>query len=150
MSMKIEEQSKLQALLTKCWANFYLKVNSKSRTIFDLVHTMNLLYIAVITPLVIGFNFEMTAELNLMELLSLFISSAWILANFRTQVLIKGVPTLKFRTLLKHYQANGLVYDILGVIPLNILLGQGPIVQKGIVFRSLLRAVRTFSSWRAL
>lgn len=123
MSMKIEEQSKLQALLTKCWVNFYLKVNSKSRTIFDLVHTMNLLYIAVITPLVIGFNFEMTAELNLMELLSLFISSAWILANFRTQVLIKGVPTLKLRTLLKHYQANGLVYDILGVIPLNILLG---------------------------
>jgi len=123
MSMKTEDQSRLQSLLTKCWANFYLKVNSKSRTIFDLIHIMNLLYIAVITPLVIGFSFEMTAELNLMELLSLFISSAWILGNFRTQVLIKGVPTLKFQTLLKHYQANGLVYDILGVIPLNILLG---------------------------
>lgn len=115
----------------------------------DFVHTINLLYIAIITPLTIGFSLDMTYQFNLLEILSLMVSIAWVITNFRTQAQIKGQPTLKYSTLLKHYKNNGLVLDILGTIPFNVMLGQ-KIPPKGILIRSLFRTIRVFSSWRAV
>lgn len=46
----------------------------------------------------------MGPALNALEAASIIISLIWIFGNFRTQVLIKGVPTLELRTLLRHYE----------------------------------------------
>jgi hypothetical protein len=134
----------------KCWKRFYLKVNSRSRKILDWIQILNLLNIAIATPLVIGFQIEMNFELNMLETLSLLLSCGWVFGNMRTQVLIKGVPTLKFKTLLTHYKHNGLILDICGIVPFNIILGQGTPYQSGIVIVSMIRSIRIFSSWRAV
>lgn len=123
--LKLQQENEFQARFIKCWDKFYLKVNSKSRMAMDWIQILNLLYIAVITPAVIGFSIELNFELNMLEFLSIMLSFAWVFSNLRTQVLIKGVPTLKFSTLLTHYKHNGLFLDICGVIPFNILFGQG-------------------------
>ena len=65
-------------------------------------------------------------------------------------MLIKGVPTLKFKTLLTHYKHNGLLLDICGMVPFNIILGQSAPYQSGIVIISIVRSIRIFSSWRAV
>lgn len=41
------------------WQRLYFQVNSRSRRLFDLIQTINLIYIAIFTPLVIGFSMEM-------------------------------------------------------------------------------------------
>ena len=78
---------------------------------------MNLLYVALSTIVIVAFSIEMDSEFLFIETLSLILSVVWIIGNFRTQVLIKGVPSLKIQTLFKHYMLNGLVLDICGAIP---------------------------------
>ena len=71
--------------LWRYWQRFYFKANSRARKVVDFIHAINLLYIAVSTPLVIGFSIEMTYQNNLLESLSLIVSIAWVITNFRTQ-----------------------------------------------------------------
>jgi hypothetical protein len=71
--------------LWRLWEKFYFKSNSRARKVMDFVHTLNLLLIAILTPFIIGFNLEMNFQFNLFESLSLIVSIAWIITNFRTQ-----------------------------------------------------------------
>jgi hypothetical protein len=89
--------------LQRLWHKVYFKANSRVRKLVDFVHTINLLYIAIVTPLLIGFSIEMTYQINVLESLSLLVSIVWVIVNMRTQAWIKGQPTLKYSTLLKHY-----------------------------------------------
>lgn len=109
--------------LLKCWSKSYFKANSNSRKFLELLHTINLFYIAICTPLLIGFSIQMTQVINIVEVLSLVVSFAWIVSNFRTQVIVKGQPTLEFSVLLANYKRSGLYHDICGIIPINIVLG---------------------------
>lgn len=59
----------------------------------------------------------------MLEALSLLVSSFVILLRFRTPVFNKGMPTLSFDNVLRHYWHNGLLGDISGMIPLNLILG---------------------------
>ena len=59
----------------------------------------------------------------MLEALSLLVSSFVILLRFRTPVFNKGMPTLSFDKVLRHYWHNGLLADIWGMIPLNLILG---------------------------
>ena len=81
---KEAEQSLFKRKLLKCWRRSYLKENSKSRKSLELIHTINLFYIAIFTPLMIGFSMEMTKLINFVETISLLVSFAWIVLNFRT------------------------------------------------------------------
>lgn len=79
-----DNEQSCQSILHSVWQRMYFKRNSTSRRAFDLVQIVNLFYIAVATPLVIGFSIEIDSNLKGLEFLSLFISVAWICGNFRT------------------------------------------------------------------
>ena len=81
---KEAEQSFLKRKLLKCWKRSYLKANSKTRKSLELIHTLNLFYIGIFTPLMIGFSMEMSRLINIVEAVSLLISLAWIVLNFNT------------------------------------------------------------------
>ena len=134
----------------------YFYPNSTSRRVFDVIQIVNLMYIAVATPLVIGFSIEIDANLKGLEVFSLLISFIWIFGNFRTQLLIKGKPTLEPSVLYMNYKIGGLGYDILGIIPFNLIFNPplnedvAKLSYAWITCRALLRSIRTFSAWRAL
>jgi len=48
------------------------------------------MYIAVLTPLIIGFKIPLFISYDIVEVVSLVFSIVYILINFRTQVLVKG------------------------------------------------------------
>jgi len=70
--------------LWRYWRRFFFKANSRARKIVDLMHTLNLLYIAIMTPYLIGFSVKMTYQYNMLESLSLIVSIGWVITNFRT------------------------------------------------------------------
>lgn len=41
----------------------------------------------------------------------------------RTPVMLKSKPTLRFRNVLNNYYNDGLIIDLLGLLPLNLILG---------------------------
>jgi hypothetical protein len=43
--------------------------------------------------------------------------------NLRTPIIVKGGYTLNFNLIIKNYLNNGLIFDIFGFIPLNLILG---------------------------
>lgn len=65
---------------------------------------------------------------------------------------MKGQPTLNFNTIWQYYKNDGLFYDVLGVIPFNLIIGnlQPPGTAGIAIFRAVLRTVRILSAWRAL
>lgn len=92
----LEKERAVSKCLSFLQKNFYFKVNSKGRHIISSLQIINLFYIALSTPYIVGFSIQMTSELNFIESISIAFSAVWILFNFRTQVIIKGVPSLEF------------------------------------------------------
>lgn len=96
---------------------------------------MNLLYIAVTCPLYIGFNIEAAGLTLVLEVISHLVSGFVIWSNFRTPLVDeKGEKSVDLEKLFKHYLKNGLVVDVFGMLPLNIVLSlsfrlRGPDVQ---------------------
>lgn len=117
---------------------------------FDLIQILNLLYIAVSTPVIIGFGLKYTSSLTLMEVVSLLLSAMWIVVNFRTQALVKGNYSLKFHIILKNYMNNNLYLDLLGILPFNLLIGLNKETDNNIVISSLFRSVRILSCWKSI
>lgn len=113
----VSGNGRLTACLDYMADRFFLKINSRMRKCLDFVQFVNLLYIALVSPIIVAFELEMSSSMVALELVSLLLSVGWVIGNLRTQVLIKGVPTLKIQTLLKHYMLNGLVADLCGTIP---------------------------------
>jgi hypothetical protein len=46
-----------------------------------------------------------------------------IFVNLRTPIVYEGEHTLKLMPILKQYIKKGLILDLMGALPLNILLG---------------------------
>ena len=111
---------------------------------------------AVTTPLLIGFGIPMDSRVKGVESISVIYSVFFIVVNFRTQLLVKGRPTLELRKIFQSYRLSGLWSDALCIIPLNLCLA--PAIDEDIhthsrvwlFVRALLRAVRTFGVWRAV
>lgn len=77
---------------------------------------------AIAIPLHIAFIDEMQVTL-ILEILSLIIQAVVVFVNFRTPIYVKGVYTLNLKAIIRNYFNNGLIYDILGLLPLNLILG---------------------------
>ena len=58
--------------------------------------------------------------------------------------MIKGTPTLKFKTVALHYYRNGMLLDIVGALPFNLFFGIAGSNHPIIV---LLRVCRIASVW---
>lgn len=59
--------------------------------------------------------------------------------------MVKGGFTLGFIPILKNYYNNGMIYDLLGTLPLNIILASQSYSYPDIVGISFLRLLRIFA-----
>ena len=79
-----DDLNKVLNWVLKKGKNFYFTKNSMKRKIIDIIQILNLMYIAIVTPLTIGFRIEITMGFALTEVVSLIMSVFWIIINFRT------------------------------------------------------------------
>lgn len=106
---------------SSCCSDFYIKVNSRPRRVLEFVQLLNLIYIAFSTPMHISFKIKMAGLTMFLEVVSLIFSVFVILINFRTPVIVKGKTTLEFKKVLSHYWQNGILIDLCGILPFNLI-----------------------------
>ena len=109
------------ACATACCKDMYISVNSKPRRVLELLQLLNLIYIAFMTPMYISFKIKMTGLFTLLESVSLIISLFVIILNFRTPVIVKGRTTLEFKKVAHVYWQNGILIDLCGILPFNLI-----------------------------
>ena len=56
-----------------------------------------------------------------LETVSIIISLLVIILNFRTPVIVKGRATLEFKTVAHYYWQNGILIDLCGILPFNLI-----------------------------
>ena len=104
---------------------------------------MNIIYIAVAIPYNVAFVDKTSIDLFVgFEGISIFIQSMVILSNFRTPVVIAGGYSLEFMPVLKNYARNGLLIDLVGAVPFNMVLGIVKLENKSLYITALLRLTR--------
>ena len=64
--------------------------------------------------------------------------------------MVKGEATLKIRKVLKYYWQNGLLLDIFGLLPLNLILGIISTRKPHILVIAFLRSLRIISAWKSM
>lgn len=85
---------------------------------------INLVYIAIAVPFHVAFLPKLENSVALFfESLSIALQVMEIFVNLRTPIVYEGEHTLKFMPILKQYIKKGLILDLMGALPLNILLG---------------------------
>lgn len=88
------------------------------------MHMVNLIFIAFSVPFDIAFIDTIDCDVFLiLECISSFIQLLVIIVNFRTPVFYFGGYTLNFQPVMKNYFANGMIYDLFGLFPINLVLG---------------------------
>lgn len=89
----------------------------------SIVQLLNTWYIAISIPLEVAFLGKLHPALVVTEIISIFLSIAVLVVYFRTPTLTKGGLTLSFMAVLKSYLRHGLIFDLMGALPLNLLFG---------------------------
>lgn len=98
--------------------------SSRTRTILDFIHMINLVYIALAVPFHVAFLPLLDNKVVLFfEILSIVLQVLAIIVKVRTPIVYEGEHTLKFIPILKNYLKKGLIIDLMGALPLNIVLG---------------------------
>jgi len=88
-------------------------------------------------------------NLILIEVISLIYSIFIVVANFRTPVMVKGEATLKIKQVLKYQWQNGLLLDLLGILPFNLIFGILDLSHEQILW-AILRCLRIGSAWKSM
>ena len=114
---------------------------------FDILHIINMFYIIISIPLWVGFQIKMEFSLIAIEIISIFISLITIVINLRVQVIRRSGPTVDFKEVISYYYSNGLILDLFGLWPLNLVLGAPNLVQPFWII-SVLRIIRCIWSVR--
>ena len=89
----------------------------------------------------------MESSLIAIEIVSIFISLITIIINLRVQVIRRSGPTVDFKEVISYYYHNGLILDLFGLWPLNLVLGAPNLVQPFWII-SALRIIRCIWSIR--
>ena len=64
--------------------------------------------------------------------------------------MVKGGFTLRFCSVLRSYYNNGLLYDLMGILPTNIVLGYMELNQPNIAVISVIRLLRILAIQKLL
>lgn len=131
------------------WSSLYFSKNSNTRRLIDLVHMLNLLYIAISIPLIICFDITMQSYTIVFEIVSLSISACIIFINIRTPVIHRGGTTLSFKSVLIYYYHNGLVLDLVALWPMNLIFGISDLVEPVWLFPPI-RIIRMIAAWKIM
>ena len=134
--------------------DFSFEQSSKSRRAVEALQLINLLYIGVAEPMYVGFLIPIEGVPLMLDGISLALSLLVIFLNFRTPILVKNEMTLRIDLIAKNYWHNGLLFDICGIIPLNMILGRIDITSLESrylkCFLFVVRLVRLISFWHTL
>jgi hypothetical protein len=91
------------------------------RKIFDIVHMINLIYIAFLVPFSVAFSRKLNqSNFIAYESISVSVQLLTILVQLRTPIIQFGTQTLDFMLVVKHYLSNGLIPDLFGLLPINL------------------------------
>ena len=93
------------------------------RQIFQLSKFLNLIYIAFFPPFSIVFDKELTRPLIAVKIISLLFSLFCVVIKLRTPELYKREKTVELSKVLQIYYHNGLIPDLFGLCPFNVILG---------------------------
>ena len=106
------------------------------------------------TPMYISFKIKMTGLFTLVESVSLIISLFVIILNFRTPVIVKGRTTLEFKKVAQVYWQNGILIDLCGILPFNLIFRSQQELEYldwfPLMIVLTLQSIRIVSSWQAL
>lgn len=99
----------------------------------------------------ISFEIKMAGLAMLLETVSVVFSAFYIILNFRTPVIVKGKPSLHFKQVLNHYWQNGLLIDLCGLLPFNLIfpaqLAMEELEWGPLAIVIILQVLRIVSSW---
>jgi hypothetical protein len=102
----------------------------------------------------LAFNVKIEGLIYMLELISLGVSFFVILLNFRTPVIVKGQETLNLNKVANYYWNNGMLIDLCGILPFNIILGRVTTLDeqtwKVLLVLVTLRISRILSCWQAV
>lgn len=102
---------------------FYIEEHSNLKKFMVYLMLFNKIYIALVTPFLIGFNIEMRGAVLVTEIISHVISLVCFLLAFRKPVSKEsGELTLDFKDVFKHYRKNGFWLDLIAFLPFNLIL----------------------------
>ena len=135
----------------KTW--FEVQRDSDFAKAIKAIEFFNLLYIAFMIPFSLAFDYPMNAGAIAFESVSLCLQAIFIVSKFRTSIIVQGRSTLDFKHVLKSYLREGLVVDLFGLLPLNLILGIVCPLDKDSHMRTVLvvsafRLLRVISIWR--
>jgi len=80
-----------------------------------------LIYISFAVPFSIAFLSEYNLKFTIFESISIAFQWFYILVKFRTPVIYIGGSTMKIKHVFLHYLRHGLITDLLGALPLNLI-----------------------------
>ena len=134
---------------------FVVKRDSRFLDVLQLVQLVNVLFYAFFVPFTISFNVTFTPTVICLELLSLIVQFVFVAARFRTPIVVGGRFTLDFKKVLHNYYHEGLIIDICGLLPLNLILGSAlphnsVDKMRYVLLISLLRVTRVIGIWRGI
>ena len=87
-----------------------------------MLHLVNMLYITFATPLCVAFDVQIRGVLFAAEVISSLVSLIIFLLNFRTPFIENGEKSINLLGVAKIYFKNGMLADLLGVVPSNIIV----------------------------
>jgi len=134
---------------------FVVKRESKYMTVLQLVQLINLYFVGFFVPVTVSFTLPHTNIMIGLEIASLLIQFIFVLSKIRTPVIVNDRYSLRIGNVLHYYYYEGLVVDLFGLLPLNLVLG---IALRPNYFKKtwalflicLLRSARVVSVWRGL
>ena len=141
------ERKTCKSVLKKLYCNRI----SRIRTFIDFIHMLNLIYIAVAVPLTVAFakNLDKSTFIAF-ESTSIFLQLIVVFVHFRTPIFYYGGTTLEFKHLFKHYLFNGMIPDLFGVLPLNLVYGYYIMDSNSVTWISLFRITRMIALLRLM
>lgn len=109
-----------------------------------------MIYISFATPMYVGFNIKIKGALLVVEIISSLISLLIFLLNFRTPFIENGQKSTNFFGVARIYLKNGMLADVLGIIPTNIMICYSVDVMNRDVSRIVCSLVALFRCTRML
>lgn len=74
-------------------------------------------------PFAVAFDYPMNAGAITAESLSLFLQLIFFVSRLRTPIIVKGQSTLNLKYVVENYMHEGLIIDLFGLLPFNLIFG---------------------------
>jgi len=102
---------------------YYIHPDSKWKMLYELLHTLVIIYSIFTIPLIVGFEVELNTPLLVIEVIILMEQITYPILQLRTPQYAYGILTLDFKILLQTLIEKGLIIELISLLPLNLIFG---------------------------